>query len=364
MKTVFTLLAGLTLVLASSAVISTAAASDEGLTTTDALLYMADEQHEKAYKTFRQFLPFGSQDAAYHLGMLSIEGNGTDYDPIKALGYLYAARDWGSEEATEIIEQIEPHLSDAEREEAERKASDLSDAVIIDHDTRGKHLDADKERRKPVERVTPRYPDNLARSGDQGWVYLLLAIDKSGSVVDSISLNNPDKDMERSSQRALRRWEYEKGEAVETATVMLNFEMHANPGGNVGPYNQAYERLLPVAELGRADAQFFMASLLLSSASNFDDFLGADDSSAGWLSRSAANGYTPAQRSLALANMHDGWARYLIAQGDTETMAWYGARLVTDAEDSTVREEGRTLVEQAAEAGYRPARRLLAALDD
>lgn len=363
MKTFSTLLAGTVLVLASSAVTSTATASDEALTTTEALVYLADEQHEDAYKTFRQFLTFGSQDAAYHLGMLSIEGNGTDYDPIKALGYLYAARDWGNEEATEIIGQIEPHLTDEELAEATTRAEALQNEVIIDHDSRGLHRNAEKERREIIKREEPRYPANLARDGHQGWVFVLFAVNKKGNVVDSIVLDSPHRDMARATQRAMRRWKYDTGEQLEVSFVRINFGVGDEPD-NVEPFNQAYKQLEQVAQLGGADAQFFLSNLVSSTANSIDGFVGADDSADDWLIRSAANGHMPAQRALAIANMHDSWARYLIEKGDAETKAWYGVQLVSNSSDQAVIDEGRTLVEQAAEAGYRPAQRLLAAFDD
>lgn len=75
-----------------------------------------------------------------------------------------------------------------------------------------------------------------------------------------------------------------------------------------------------------------------------------------WWNEAAKNGDITAQRILGA--QREDWQFYLLQQNDPVAAAWHGARLILDGE----REEGQTLLEQSAAAGYPQARQLISVL--
>lgn len=62
---------------------------------------------------------------------------------------------------------------------------------------------------RPVVRVDPRYPNDAARQGIEGWVELRFNVDSTGSVTDIDVVNaEPKRVFDSAARRALSRWKY------------------------------------------------------------------------------------------------------------------------------------------------------------
>lgn len=62
---------------------------------------------------------------------------------------------------------------------------------------------------RPIVRVDPRYPNDAAREGIEGWVELQFNVDKTGSVTDvNVIKAQPKRVFDSAARRALLRWKY------------------------------------------------------------------------------------------------------------------------------------------------------------
>ncbi|RUO78771.1 energy transducer TonB [Idiomarina tyrosinivorans] len=87
----------------------------------------------------------------------------------------------------------------------------------------------------PIVRIEPRYPQEAARGGIEGWVQLSFTIDEAGNVTDVEILDSqPRRVFDREARRALLRWKYKPkvidGKPVrqEGMTVQLDFNLQEN----------------------------------------------------------------------------------------------------------------------------------------
>ena len=71
------------------------------------------------------------------------------------------------------------------------------------------------ESRSPVYQRPPRYPRSLANAGQPGWTLIDFAINEQGKVVDQIVILYSDARFARTSNSAIRKWEFEPLELTE-----------------------------------------------------------------------------------------------------------------------------------------------------
>jgi len=107
---------------------------------------------------------------------------------------------------------------------------------------------------KPIERISPRYPTNAARNGNEGWVKFSFVVDESGAVVDPVVEDSSGiRDFEKAGLRAIKQWQYSpairNGENIEQCrnSVQLDFKLgNSTKGGRkrfVREYKKADEAL-------------------------------------------------------------------------------------------------------------------------
>jgi TonB family protein len=83
----------------------------------------------------------------------------------------------------------------------------------------------------PLYRIDPRYPEKMARKGDEGYAILEFTISSFGFVEDITIIESSHRDFEKTSLDALAKWRYapkiEDGQAVESGRrkVKLDFTL-------------------------------------------------------------------------------------------------------------------------------------------
>ncbi len=316
---------------------------------------LALERFEDAHTVFQQLMPLGSSDAAYMIGLMLIEERGVEYNPVASLGYLFAARAWGNEQAQEIIEQIEPHLSAAEKAEANQLLVELNRSVQVSFQAEDLNLDMPPP--EAINRPTPRMTSEVALSGNHGWLEVIIGINPEGRIVAMQPLNAADRNFLREAGRAFQRWRYTESENVSITTVSINYtQMSSDAEADV---LSAYNDALNQANAGVTEQQVYLGGLTEALVRYESEQVDALPEAFYWYERAARNGNIQAQRLLALRYVHPAWAEYLITQGDIDVMAWHGMRLLMHAESAEQRERGRELLENAAEAGSSIAEELI-----
>jgi TonB family protein len=106
----------------------------------------------------------------------------------------------------------------------------------------------------PIERVSPRFPTNAARNGNEGWVKLSFVVDENGAVLDPVIEDSSGiRGFERASLRAVKQWQYSpatrNGKNIEQCrnSVRLDFKLDKSINGGrkrfVREYKKAEEAL-------------------------------------------------------------------------------------------------------------------------
>lgn len=333
-------------------------AEQERGTMLEAVSALANQEFAAAYNQFRKFLDLGSPDAAYNLGLLAIEGAGTEYDPVKSLAFFKAAELWGHPGAAAIAAQIEPHLNAEELTEVSAQVAQLQAAVIVPFDAE-QWPRRDFQLPAPTRRNAPDYPAQAARQGIQSWLDLLQITAPNGRVITSVPVNTVHPGIFRSFKRTEGSWRFERGEQVLVRAVRLTFSLD-DETQFVQDMKNEYVRVLPLATAGIAQNQFFLANLAaLAQDNNYDapELRSVDVQM--WLERAARGGHVQAQRYLAMRYGRKEWADHLIARDDLITQTYYGMQMYTYGGTAEVRAEGERLVRDASSRGEAHAREII-----
>jgi TonB family protein len=107
---------------------------------------------------------------------------------------------------------------------------------------------------KPIKRVSPRFPTNAARNGNEGWVKLSFVVSENGTVIDPVIEDSSGiRGFEKASLRAIKQWQYSpairNGENIEQCrnSVQLDFKLEKSTNGGrkrfVREYKKAEEAL-------------------------------------------------------------------------------------------------------------------------
>lgn len=340
-----------------------ALADDEPITLRHAIIAYHNENYESAYEQMRKYLPLGSPDAAYYLGIFSIEELGTDYDPVKSVGYLRAAKAWRHEGAEGLLAQIEPHLNAEELAAAEAFYQALQAQLVLPIG-RARLDTRDVEYRQATRRAQPDYPLHYVRMGIQSWVEVTQVIGKHGRVLASAVLNDPMTDFTRGYRRVERQWRYPAGDDIQYTRVTLVYNIDLNTAESLKAIEDAFNRVLPLAEAGVPEQQMFLAGMARTRDQDGNPYPILESfRPEHWYDRAARGGYPPAQRIMALLYMSETWAEYLIAHDDLTVMTFYGVLLHHLAADETKRARGIELLQLAAAAGDDRAKTILADIE-
>ncbi|RUO19668.1 hypothetical protein CWE08_09565 [Aliidiomarina iranensis] len=356
--TTVTLAATLTATLLSAPAI---AQTDDERTMRHAIMAYTEKDFSSAFAQMQAYLPLASADAAYYLGLMSIEAQGADYDPVSSLAYLQAASEWNHPDAEHMAQQIEPHLNAEELAQAEAQFAALQNQVevLLDYERF-----AEKELPRP-ERTrarAPRYPRDYAARRMETWLTVMQVVSPEGKVITALPVENVPREFIREYNRVEGAWRYEEVEKPYPLSVRLLFEIETAKDDEYETINDIYEQTLSLAMAGVPEQQMYLTLLASTRGARLEHegLLQASDNSRDWLERAARGGYRTAQRYLAIHSSSRVWGEYLVSQGDLTAMAFYGTKLYTFAADPELAAYGEELVREAAAAGNENAKAILA----
>lgn len=333
---------------------------DTDRTMRHAVLAYTEHDYTSAFAQMQQYLPLASADAAYYLGLMSINEQGTDYNPVSSLAYLQAAIAWKHPEAHLIADQIEPHLTTKElvRVAEELEALQQQVEVPLNRETFEK---LDIERPERTRSRAPGYPRTRAMNREETWLTLMQVVSPEGKVITAMPIEKLPRDFMREYHRIESYWRYEPVEKPYPLSVRLSFSIDKASDDEYELINEVYERSYKLAMAGVPEQQMYL-TLLASARGGNIDHQGLDEilqNSRDWLERAARGGYLSAQRYLAIHSQSDVWSDYLISQGDLLTMAFYGLSLYTFAAEPELSSYGEELIRKAAAAGNENAKAIL-----
>lgn len=106
------------------------------------------------------------------------------------------------------------------------------------------------KRGKPIERISPKYPIEAARRGQEGWVVVSFVIDKEGGVRSPIieQSSNP-KVFDRATLKAINSWKFEpttvNGQAIEQCrnSVRMDFTLSNGDEGARRKFVSVYKKI-------------------------------------------------------------------------------------------------------------------------
>ncbi|MGX5914670.1 hypothetical protein ACR0ST_08080 [Aliidiomarina sp. Khilg15.8] len=355
-------------------------------TLTGAFEQYRDDNFVEAYQQFEGLLPLANATAALQMSLMTLDEEGTEYDPAMAFALATMATAWEHPDGPALVEHIEPHLTAAQRQQAIVYRDDIAARQQVHQfDTQTVRLTPLREKRtKVLEYAEPEYPILAAAKGNVGWFRAIVLVTREGGVAamdDAGSSVTPE--FEPPSYRAIKRWRYEPLELPEPHMVQMDYTInrrntseHARRKYRLESYLESLDLLWEPAQNGGSAYQYVLGQILTrattlaqaesinygkalpgSTAPSKQDFDIADKtvtwpqswSGTYWLNTAARNGNRDAQWSLAVSQ--EEWMRYLISQGDVQAKTWHGAKLASRAINEEDRDYGRQLLREARDSG-------------
>ncbi len=94
------------------------------------------------------------------------------------------------------------------------------------------------EQPEPIERPSPKYPTNNARSGIEGWVIVNFGVNETGKVQDVVVIDSSgNRKFENAARQAAKRWTYKpalkNGEPTYSSKNLVKFEFFMGDKENV-----------------------------------------------------------------------------------------------------------------------------------
>lgn len=343
-------------------------------------------EHTRAYQQFEALLPLANPTAALQMSLMTLDEEGTKYDPAMAYALAQLATAWKHPEGEALRDHIKPHLTDEQRQQAaEYRSATEARQEVSSFNTTTKGITKLREQQlEPLRRAEPRYPSLAAERGQIGWYKVILLVGEDGDVValnDAGSSVTPD--FKNASYRAIRRWQYEPAKTAEPVTVMMQYtinEMNVSSESArkkaTASYLESVHKLWEPAQKGGQSYQYLLGQILVflenesgADSIELDESLTVSDppettdydikdqsvtwspqwSGAYWLNMAARNGSREAQWALAV--QHEEWMRYLINQGNVKAKTWHGATLAARAVNDEDREYGLQLLREARDSG-------------
>jgi TonB family protein len=91
----------------------------------------------------------------------------------------------------------------------------------------------------PIKRADPKYPQNAAKYGREGWAKLSFVIETDGSVSNVlVTETSGSKDFAKAAKSAIKKWQYkpafENGEAIQQCVNTVQMDFSISGGGATG----------------------------------------------------------------------------------------------------------------------------------
>ena len=182
----------------------------------EATEYYDNKQFQQAFSEFEKLAKIGHKPSQFNLGVMYLEGTGTEQDFIKAHAWIKLS-DENSQKEGKFLEEVEGYFKeDNSIEEASLLYNSLKsqyghNAIIKSYKpklTKDKVVEADKA--KTVKTTNPEYPIRAQYKGIEGWVTVSMQVSPSGYPTDMRLLESvPEKTFEKTALKALRKWRFE-----------------------------------------------------------------------------------------------------------------------------------------------------------
>jgi len=139
---------------------------------------------------------------------------------------------------------FQPYLSAQENAQENKLPCDIVEEEVLENSPQDTvELITSFNPAKPVERVSPRYPESAARSRAEGWVQMSYVIDKNGDVQDPMIEDfGGHRAFKRSALMAIKKWKFapamKDGKATEQCHQSVQFDF------TMGDINGASRRFI------------------------------------------------------------------------------------------------------------------------
>lgn len=273
----------------------------------DAVKYYEKGQFEKAYKEFQSLAEVGHQGAQFNLGILYLEGSGTQQDLVKAFSWIKLSDEDNGKE-TELLNEISQHFTDEKQKEADffyetlhKTYSPEALRVALTPVYKPIELTSNKDKSpslEPIKQKPPVYPREAAWEGIEGWVQVSFYLNEDGVPSDiAVDKSFPGEIFVKNSLNAIENWKFEIPENYnrsEPYKYKLEYKLNG-----AGAYKNALKSLKEKAEEGDAKSQYLYAKF------GSEMLIEEDFNPTVWYYKAAEQGIANAQYELA-NNLLDG----------------------------------------------------------
>lgn len=276
--------------------------------------YYQEQNYAKAYHEFYQLAQLGNGDAIYNLAVMSLHGQGTEKNLSLAHAWFALAGEYGIAEALKTAHLIASQYPDQQV---------LAQVLQETKNRYGYQYISDKfqpDLTQPLSSTVslsrvfdkqPEYPEQAARQGLEGWVWLEFDIDHSGVVKNLVVIDDYPKNIFTSALiNAVSVWRYDSGNPKKNHSLIYHFttykgkEYKRTLAFQQQDYHKEIRRHIDAAEQGNAQVQYYIANWLSSNdynASRLLKYHWRDDSAyLTMLLASAKNNLAIAQYKLAM----------------------------------------------------------------
>ena len=268
----------------------------------DAINNYEQGKFEEAFLEFQSLAEVGHKPAQFNLGLMYVEGIGTEVDLTKGYGWIKLSdKDVNNEQA--LLKEIFNSLDKAAQQEAEYfynvlNASYSEEALAKALEPIYKpvtvHTSSNPTDAKPIKQQPPKYPVNALVKGVEGWVKLAFKLDREGTPSNIQVLEAyPGDTFVRPTISAVSRWEFEapKTEAEQNKIYTYSLKYHVDKSS--ADNDKAIRQLKEQALAGDPLAQYMYAKYApyVDSSSNINPTY--------WYHEAAKQGLADAQYELA-----------------------------------------------------------------
>ena len=276
------------------------------------------ENYAQAFKEFKELAVIGNKRAQHNLAVMYLRGEGVAVDYTEAYAWAKLAQTEDHPEFQGSLDYITGRLSADESKLANEKAELLykqygDDQIYIDFspivyaDAVDREATKRKYELKPIKRVQPTYPRQMAIDRVQGWVTIHFEVYPNGLVRNPRIIDSfPEGAFDQVGIHALSKWKFEVTyeEGVEPypvgATQTIQFTLKETR--LLKPFSQVYverlEKMKEYADSGNPDAQYIYAVASSANGMLEEDQRMAPEEVNKWLLKSAQNGNIDAQYLL------------------------------------------------------------------
>lgn len=342
----------------------------------------AAKDYARAFGLFREIAELGNLTAQENIAAMYVDGEGVNRD--NAMGYAWAliARENGGNAAMKnIIDQLQPHMNDAERARIAEITATFGAAALKERLLPEPPTDPSKPREGPACKITrPRNPDDFypkyaRKNGISGTVLVESVVMADGRVhVPHVLYSLPAGIFDEAARAHSFASTFSATPTTGIgAQCVIRYKIrfrafHSSEDRNM---TDAFKKFKPLAEAGDPEAQMYYGLLMSDRVTGFE----ADHDSNEWILKAAQAGIPYAQyligvqelmrsRHASKARIDKGlaWLRLSAAGGQADAKAVLANYILDHQPDAAANAQVMAWLEDAARAQHRDGILYLAGL--